>query len=97
MLRLQEAPVNSCDLYVTAVVMGNLGVHCMADASHAARVSASGMFEAYVGLVDRAKSSQVAPHVGVNRGVGQFAANIAATVEGRERLLATTGMEEALI
>lgn len=96
-LRMQEAPVNSCDLYIATVSMALLSQHCMADANHTAQLFASGMLEACVGVVDRARESEVAPHVSVNRGIGQFAANVAATAEGRERLLATEGMEEALM
>eukprot|EP01043_Picozoa_sp_COSAG02_P050774 COSAG02_NODE_5261_length_4489_cov_10.826879_4_plen_366_part_01 len=96
-LRLQEASVNSCDLYVATVSMALLSQHCMGDAKHTAQLFASGILEAYVGAVGRARESEVAPHVSVNRGIGQFAANVAATAEGRERLLATNGMEAALM
>eukprot|EP01043_Picozoa_sp_COSAG02_P046072 COSAG02_NODE_4277_length_5558_cov_8.385968_7_plen_294_part_01 len=82
-LRLQQASVNSCDLYITTVSMALLSQHCMADAKNTAQLFASGILEAYVGVVDRARKSEVAPHVSVNRGIGQFAANVAATAEGR--------------
>eukprot|EP01052_Picozoa_sp_SAG31_P011437 SAG31_NODE_646_length_13223_cov_14.088845_8_plen_557_part_00 len=97
MLPLREAPVNSADLYVAAVTVAMLTRHCLANADLTARLFGSGMLEAYVGLVDRSRASEVSPHCSINRGVGQFAANVAASAEGRARLLATQGMEEALV
>jgi hypothetical protein len=95
--RLQEAPLDSCDLYLTTVAMAMLGQYCMADAGHTRRLLASGMLEAFVGVVDRARNSQVSPHVSANRGIGQFVAFVASSADGRDRLLATKGMEEALM
>ena len=96
-LRLQEAPVNSVDLYLSTVLMAMLGPYCMADAGHTSRLFESGMLEAFVQVVDRARNSEVPPHVSVNRGIGQFVAGVASSAEGRIRLLATKGMEEALM
>eukprot|EP01050_Picozoa_sp_SAG11_P010277 SAG11_NODE_1021_length_6157_cov_1.321063_5_plen_570_part_00 len=96
-LRLQESPVDSADLYLTTVSMGMLGQHCIADAGHTSSLFASGMLEAYVGIVVRARNSEVPAHVSANRGIGQFVAGVASSAEGRDRLLATKGMEEALM
>eukprot|EP01043_Picozoa_sp_COSAG02_P027560 COSAG02_NODE_1633_length_11567_cov_16.719567_2_plen_540_part_00 len=96
-LRLQEAPIDSYDLYLTAAAMGYLVPYCLGDAGHASRLFASGMLEAFVGVVDRARNSEVPPHVSTNRGIGQFVAGVASSAEGRDRLLATKGMEEALM
>jgi hypothetical protein len=70
---------------------------CMADADLTARLFASGVLEASVAYVQRARTSDVSPHVSVNRGVGQFIAGVASTAEGRARLLTTEGVEDALM
>ena len=70
---------------------------CMAEAALTARLFASGVLEACVVYVQRARSSDVPPHVSVNRGVGQFVAGVASTAEGRARLLETEGLEDALM
>jgi hypothetical protein len=70
---------------------------CMADADLTARLFASGVLEASAAYVQRARTSDVSPHVSVNRGVGQFIAGVASTAEGRARLLTTEGVEDALM
>ena len=86
-----------CYPSLTALPRRYITPGCMADADLTARLFASGVLEACVVYVQRARSSDVQPHVSVNRGVGQFVAGVASTAEGRARLLETEGLEDALM
>eukprot|EP01052_Picozoa_sp_SAG31_P031401 SAG31_NODE_3321_length_4417_cov_2.056508_5_plen_555_part_00 len=94
---LQDDPLGTANQYVQVVAPAYSAPACMADIDLSRRLLASGVLEAVVAYVQRARSSTVPPHAHVNRGVGQFVAAVASTAEGRERLLATQGIEDALM
>ena len=94
---LRESPLDSLEIYTVPVSAATLfGPYCD-DAAMRSRLFSSGVVEAVVACTQRAQASEVSQHVSSNRGLSQLLVGVAGTVEGRAQLLATPGLEDALI
>ena len=94
---LREDLLDSGSTYMKMVVVYPMVTTCMADAALTARLFASGIIEAAVVFVQRAQIAATPVHVGITRTIGQFVAGVATFAEGRAKLLATPGLEDALV
>eukprot|EP01045_Picozoa_sp_COSAG04_P004559 COSAG04_NODE_199_length_20482_cov_32.401559_15_plen_493_part_00 len=94
---LREDSLDSVELYVATVRVAMLAAPTMADAALTARLFESGVIEATVACVQRAQTAETPVHVNVNRCKGQFLTGVATTEEGRAKLKATAGLEDALM
>ena len=69
----------------------------MAEDELAARLFDSGIIESVVACVQRAQASDVSPHASPHRSIEQMLVGVSTTAEGRAKLLATAGIEDALM
>eukprot|EP01050_Picozoa_sp_SAG11_P001588 SAG11_NODE_70_length_18450_cov_14.704975_9_plen_566_part_00 len=93
----REDDLSSADLYAHAIQAAMLATECMADAALTARLFESGVIEAAVARVQRAQTAETPVHVNVNRCTSQLLTGVATTEEGRAKLKATAGLEDALV
>lgn len=84
-------------MYAHAICASMATPFAMADATLTARLFESGVIEAGVARVRRAQTADTPVHVNVNRCMSQLMAAVATTAEGRAKLTATAGLEDALM